>query len=305
MPKSATLSSAVETATKCLAYGLLGVAPSAEAVEQPGLAQPGVGQRLQGAEGLAGDDEQGRGRVEARQRGRRVGRVDVADEAALQTVLAVGRERLVGHHRAEVGAADADVDHRADPLAGDAGPRAVCGPCRRTRRPARSTSCTSVTTSWPSTSRRGVRGQPERGVQHRAVLGDVDVLAGEHRVAPRRRARPRRPAPSRAASTLVVEQRLGQVDLQVARRRRSAARPGRASSANQPRRSGAKSSASSWSRAHAWVVVGSTGASPPPSSAGLTSARPRGCSSTVSSSSFHDVTNFSTPSSSRVSMTSS
>ena len=40
-------------------------------------------------------------------------------------VLAVRRQRLVGHHRAEVGAADADVDDRADPLAGDAGPRAA------------------------------------------------------------------------------------------------------------------------------------------------------------------------------------
>ena len=38
---------------------------------------------------------------------------------------AVRRERLVGHHRPEVGAADADVDHRADALAGDAGPLAA------------------------------------------------------------------------------------------------------------------------------------------------------------------------------------
>ena len=89
-----------------------------------GLAQPRVGQRLQRAERLARDDEQRRRRVEALAGLRRVGRVDVGDEPALQTVLDVGLQRLVGHHRAEVGAADADVDDRPDPLAGDAGPLA-------------------------------------------------------------------------------------------------------------------------------------------------------------------------------------
>ena len=38
---------------------------------------------------------------------------------------AVVAQRLVGHHRAEVGAADADVDDVADRLAGVAGPRAA------------------------------------------------------------------------------------------------------------------------------------------------------------------------------------
>jgi hypothetical protein len=45
-----------------------------------------------------------------------------------------------------------------------------------------STSCTCGTTSTPSTTA-GVRAAAERGVQHGPVLGDVDVLAGEHGVA--------------------------------------------------------------------------------------------------------------------------
>ena len=52
-----------------------------------------------------------------------------------------------------------------------------------------STSCTSATTSRPSTIERAAARHAQRDVQHRAVLGDVDVLAGEHRVAPRGDAR--------------------------------------------------------------------------------------------------------------------
>ena len=46
-----------------------------------------------------------------------------------------------------------------------------------------STACTSGTTSTPSTfiDRTGRRAQCD--VHHRPVLGDVDVLTGEHRVA--------------------------------------------------------------------------------------------------------------------------
>ena len=46
-----------------------------------------------------------------------------------------------------------------------------------------SVSCTSLTTSTPSTTQRAVARHPQRHVQHGAVLGDVDVLAGEHRFA--------------------------------------------------------------------------------------------------------------------------
>ena len=194
MPKSATLSSAVETATKCFATA------SAVVVRRrsPSSSQALHSRALVSVSRVPKVLLETMNSVVAGSRPASVvggvGRVDVADEPALQPVLAVRRQRLVGHHRAEVGAADADVDHRADPLAGDAGPRAASGPGRRRRRPARSTSCTSATTSWPSTSSGASGGQPQRGVQHGAVLGDVDVLAAEHRVAAAGRRRPRRPA---------------------------------------------------------------------------------------------------------------
>ena len=72
---------------------------------------------------LLDDDEQRGLGLQVGQRGGRVGRVDVGDEPALQLGVPVGGEGLVGHHRAEVGAADPDVHDRPDPLAGDPGPR--------------------------------------------------------------------------------------------------------------------------------------------------------------------------------------
>ena len=46
-----------------------------------------------------------------------------------------------------------------------------------------STSWTSLTTSTPSTIERALARHPQRDVQDGAVLGDVDVLAAEHRLA--------------------------------------------------------------------------------------------------------------------------
>ena len=50
------------------------------------------------------------GRVEVAGGLGEVGAVDVGDEAEGQVAVAVVPQRLVGHHRAEVRAADADVD---------------------------------------------------------------------------------------------------------------------------------------------------------------------------------------------------
>ena len=47
-----------------------------------------------------------------------------------------------------------------------------------------STSCTSATTSTPSTTSERSPRHPQRDVEDGAVLGDVDPLAREHRVAP-------------------------------------------------------------------------------------------------------------------------
>ena len=48
--------------------------------------------------------------------------VDVGDVLETHVTVAVVTQRLVAHRRAEVGPADADVDHIADALAGVANP---------------------------------------------------------------------------------------------------------------------------------------------------------------------------------------
>ena len=64
MPNAATLSSAVDTATKCLATAALAASSplqrllTPEAVQKPGAGEARVGQRLQRGEGLGGNDEE-------------------------------------------------------------------------------------------------------------------------------------------------------------------------------------------------------------------------------------------------------
>ena len=126
-------------------------------------------------------------------------------------------ERPVGHRRPEVGAADADVDDGADALRRWRPSTARRGPARRTRPCAPSTSWTSgddVVRRRASIDRRRAGGA-QGDVQHGPVLGDVDPLAGEHRVA----------APGDAGGVgdgeqggedVVVDALLGVVDAQVA-----------------------------------------------------------------------------------------
>ena len=93
--------------------------------------------------------------------------VDVGDEAEGQVALAVVAQRLVRHHRPEVGAADADVDDVADRLAGVPLPLRRSARGRRRRAMRSSTSWTSATTSSPSTIERLPRRHAQRDVQHR------------------------------------------------------------------------------------------------------------------------------------------
>ncbi|VTR70981.1 conserved hypothetical protein [Desulfosarcina cetonica] len=88
----------------------------------------GVGQGLQGREGLGADDEERFGRVQVEGRLGKVGTVDVGDEAHRQVASAVVAQGFVGHDRPQVGAADADVDDIADRQAGEPLPAAVTHP---------------------------------------------------------------------------------------------------------------------------------------------------------------------------------
>ena len=130
----------------------------AELAQAPGARRVRVGQRLERRERLGADDEQRLLGIEVARGFREVGAVDVGDEAEGQVAPAVVTQRFVGHHRAEIGAADADVDDVAD--AADPCGRASgrCGPRRQKAAMRSSTACTSGTTSTPSTRIRSPAG---------------------------------------------------------------------------------------------------------------------------------------------------
>jgi hypothetical protein len=90
-------------------------------------------------------------------------------------------QRLVGHHRPEVGAADADVDDVADALPGVTGPLAGADRCRERRHTVEHRVDFGHDVGALGRDR-GLTRRAQRDMQDRAVLGDVDVLAGEHRV---------------------------------------------------------------------------------------------------------------------------
>ena len=189
MPNAATLSSAVETATKWWATAsvlrLVRAVDRARRLEprpQPVAGEARVGQRLERRERLRGDDEQRGLGIEVRGLLREVGRVDVGDEQRLDAGIRVRLEGLVDHHGAEVRAADADVHDVRHLLAGDAAPLARAHPVGERRHRVEHRLHVVVDVLPVDDERgRGARGPAQRGVQHRAVLGRVDVLAGEHR----------------------------------------------------------------------------------------------------------------------------
>src|SRR5215510_9930071 len=96
---------------------------TAEAFERPVACGLGVGHRLQCREGFRRDDEEGLRWVELADGFCEVGAIDVGNEAERHGAVTIMLERLVGHHRPEVGAADANVDDVANALAGVALPR--------------------------------------------------------------------------------------------------------------------------------------------------------------------------------------
>ena len=107
-----------------LLVGAVDGALGLELFEQPGAGFTGVGQGFQGGEGLGDDDEQGGLRIEALGLLGQIVGVDVGDVAGGDAGVGVRLEGLVHHDGTQVGAADADVDHGFDLLAGHTGPLA-------------------------------------------------------------------------------------------------------------------------------------------------------------------------------------
>jgi hypothetical protein len=108
-----------------------------------------------------------------------VGGVDVGDEVNLQVRLSVGSEGLGDHQRAEIGAADADIDDVGDGLAGVPFPGAAAHPAGEVFHLGEN----GVDLGHhvlAGDADRPIRAVAQRYVQHRASFGDVDRLAGEH-----------------------------------------------------------------------------------------------------------------------------
>lgn len=178
MPNAETLSALVLTAT---AFGD-GVIGSAKAGEQPPLGGGGVGERLQRAEGLGRHDEQRGLGVEVGKRGHQVGGVDVGDEMAANGRIDVVAQRLIDHHRSQIGAADADVDDVGDRFAGVPLPLSAAELVGEGAH--RVEDLVDVGHHVLAIDDQlGVGRQAQCRVQDGAILGGVDVDAGEHRVA--------------------------------------------------------------------------------------------------------------------------
>ena len=154
----------------------------AQRAEEPLAHDLRVRDRLEGREGLGGDDDEGRLRIEALRRLARIRGVDVRDETALEAFSDEGLERLVRHDRAEVGTADADVHDGLDRLAGDARPFArahAVGEVVDLRE-----DLVDIGDRVLAVDLERVLGRaPQRRVEDGPVLGDIDVLAREHAVA--------------------------------------------------------------------------------------------------------------------------
>ena len=153
----------------------------AQRVQHPTARRVGIGHGLQRGECLAGDDEQRLGRVQVVGCLGEIGGVHVADEAKSHVAPAVVAQRLVGHDRPQIGAADADVDHVADRLAGVAGP-APAAHLYRERGHALQDIVHLRHHVLAVHEDFGVQRRAQGHVQDSPVLGDVDLVAAEHGV---------------------------------------------------------------------------------------------------------------------------
>ncbi len=182
--------------------------------DQPLPRRARVGQRLDRGEGLRRDDEEGLGRVQSLDGVRDVRAVDVGDEAHRQPGVGHVAQRAVGHGRAEVGSADADVDHVADPLAGGPGPGARAHSRGQVVHPVQDLVDIGHHVV-PIHLDHGVARGPQGDVQHRAALGDVDAVAAEHRLGTAGHAGPLRHR-GQQLQGVAVDTVLGVVEVQIA-----------------------------------------------------------------------------------------
>ncbi len=150
-----------------------------QGIDQPIPGAVGVGHGLLGGEGLGGDHEEGGGRLQVADGLGQVGAVHVGDEVDPQLGGLVGLEGLANHQRAQVGAADADVDHIGDAVARVAAPCAAANLVRE-RLDLRQDGVDLGHDVLAIHQDGPVAAVAQRNVEDGAVLGVVDVLPGEH-----------------------------------------------------------------------------------------------------------------------------
>ncbi len=154
-----------------------------QAGQQPVTRGMRVGHGLERGEGLRGNDEQRLRGIETQHRFGEVRAIDIGDEAEGHGALAVVLERFVGHDGAEIGAADADIDHAADAFAGVSLPLAAAhavGEIAHLVEHGMDLRHDVLAIDHD----RGPSRRPQGDMQHGAILRHIDLLAGKHRVDP-------------------------------------------------------------------------------------------------------------------------
>ena len=151
-------------------------------LNQPSASSMSIGQGFLGGEGLGGDDEEGGAGVEAVESRGEVRRVNVGDELRANTRYLVGTQCLGSHGGAQVRAADADVDDLLDGVARMSQPRAGAQ-CGGEVAHAAENLMDISSDVLAINAQVLLYGQAQCGVQDSAILGVVEVFAGEHGVA--------------------------------------------------------------------------------------------------------------------------
>ena len=146
------------------------------AAEQPVARGVGIGHRFERGERLGRDDEQRFGGVQVARGFGEVGAVDIRDKAEGHVAVGVGAQRFVRHHRAQIGAADADVDHVPNLLAGESQSMRRSGRGREVGHAVEHG--VDIRDDVVAVDQDdGVARRAQGNVEHRAVFGDVDALA--------------------------------------------------------------------------------------------------------------------------------
>ena len=152
----------------------------AQRVQAPGPCRRGVGHGLGCGEGFRADHEQRFGRVQATRRRIEFGAIRARNKAEGQVALAVLAQGLMGHHRAQVRPADAEVDDIADALAGVPAPGAAAHLQRKCRHAFKHRVHLARDVEAVDDDALAL-GRAQCRMQGGALLGQVDRVTAEHR----------------------------------------------------------------------------------------------------------------------------